>query len=80
MTCPQKNDPPYYFCMWKKITLWLDNMEAHAGRSIPFISFIIVARKAQKYLINLLSDYLWQDYPIDFERNIIKKAPVKTII
>ena len=36
-----------------------------------FVSFIIVARNEEKYLINLLSDYLRQDYPIDLRELII---------
>jgi glycosyltransferase involved in cell wall biosynthesis len=46
-------------------------MDAHAGQSMPFVSFIIVARNAAKHLINLLPDYLRQDYPIDLRELII---------
>jgi len=46
-------------------------MEAHTGQSMPFVSFIIVARNAEKYLGNLLADYLRQDYSIEFRELII---------
>ena len=51
--------------------LGLDDMDAHIGQSMPFVSFIIVARNAEKYLINLLADYLRQDYPIEFRELIM---------
>jgi glycosyltransferase involved in cell wall biosynthesis len=46
-------------------------MDAHPGQSMPFVSFIIVARNAENHLINLLADYLRQDYPVEFRELIM---------
>jgi glycosyltransferase involved in cell wall biosynthesis len=46
-------------------------MDARQDQSMLFVSFIIVARNAEKYLINLLADYVRQDYPIEFRELIM---------
>lgn len=48
-----------------------DDMDARQDQSMLFVSLIIVARNAEKYLINLLADYLRQDYPVELRELIM---------
>lgn len=46
-------------------------MDARQDQSMPCVSFMIVARNAEKHLTNLLADYLRQDYPVEFRELIM---------